>query len=101
MLLGYYKHTRSVPWLSYNELPILYYKVDDESNETICRLTKDNHILLKLVENGARKLHVFVDYDIVQPVSTEVMPQILYLPQSLLWWKFVIMTLEMEMNIVE
>lgn len=66
----------------YNNRLILYYKLDEETNEYINELTKDKDIIqmLKRVENGAKKLHLFVDHDVVEHVSVEVLPPILYLP---------------------
>jgi hypothetical protein len=62
MLLGYYKHIRLYLGYKYNNLLILYYNLDEETNEDINELTKDKDIIqmLKRVENRAKKFHLLV-----------------------------------------
>jgi hypothetical protein len=53
-------------------------------NEDTHELTKDNDIIktLKvLIKDGTKKLHLFVDHEIVEPISVEVLPPLLLLPQ--------------------
>jgi len=67
----------------YNNIPKMYYKFDDETNEQIHDLTKDgDFITLKkgLLNSGRKKLHVFVDHE--EPVPIEVVDSVLLLTQS-------------------
>jgi hypothetical protein len=69
----------------YDDIPTLYYKYDEESNESIHGLTKDQHIvdMIKELSSGRRKkLHIFVDHIIVEPVPLEVVQPMLLLSQS-------------------
>jgi len=67
----------------YNNIPKMYYKFDDETNEQIHGLTKDyDFVTLKkgLLNNSKKKLHVFVDHE--EHVSIEVVNHVLLLTQS-------------------
>jgi hypothetical protein len=68
----------------YNNIPKMYYKFDDETNEQIHGLTKDGDFVTLekgLLNSGRKKLHVFVDHE--EPVPIEVVNPILLLTQSL------------------
>jgi hypothetical protein len=62
----------------YNEIPALYYKYDDESNEDIYSLNSNQDFLKMIngfITDGKMKLHVFVNYEeeeLAELVSIEV-----------------------------
>lgn len=67
----------------YSNIPKMYYKFDDETNEQIYGLTKDgDFVTLKegLLNSGRKKLHVFVDHE--EPLPIEVVNPVLLLTQS-------------------
>jgi len=70
---------------NYNDIPTLYYKYNEESNEDIHGLTIDQEFLnmIKGLKNGGRKkLHLFVNHEPVEPVPIEVVQLVLLLSQS-------------------
>jgi hypothetical protein len=67
----------------YSNIPKMYYKFDDETNEQIHGLTKDGDFAtLKegLLSSGRKKLHVFVDHE--EPLPLEVVNPVLLLTQT-------------------
>jgi hypothetical protein len=70
----------------YNDIPTMYYKYDNQSNEDIHGLNsnKDYENMVTGIINGHRKrLHVFVDHEEVEPVPIEVVSPMLLLSQTL------------------
>jgi hypothetical protein len=69
----------------YNDIPAMYYKYDNQSNEDIHGLNsnKDYENMITGIINGHRKrLHVFVDHEEVEPVPIEVVSPMLLLSQT-------------------
>jgi hypothetical protein len=72
----------------YNDIPAMYYKYDDQSNEDIHGLNsnKDFKNMINGIINGRRKrLHMFVDHEKeepVEPVPIEVVAPMLLLSQT-------------------
>jgi hypothetical protein len=72
----------------YNDIPAMYYKYDDQSNEDIHSLNsnKDFENMINGIINGCRKrLHVFVDHEEEEPVESvliEVVAPMLLLSQT-------------------
>jgi len=72
----------------YNEIPAMYYKYDDESNENINSLNSDQDFLKMIngiIKDGKVKLHVFVDHEdekLAEPVPIEVVTPMLLLSQT-------------------
>jgi len=67
----------------YNNIPKMYYKFDDETNEQIHGLTKDGDFVTLekgLLNSGRKKMHVFVDHE--EHVPIEVVNPVLLLTQS-------------------
>jgi hypothetical protein len=73
----------------YNDIPAMYYKYNDQSNEDLHGLNsnKDFENMINGIINGRRKrLHVFVDHEEVEPVELvpiEVVTPMLLLSQTL------------------
>jgi hypothetical protein len=72
----------------YNDIPAMYYKYDDQSNEDIhgLNLNRDYENMITGIINGHMKtLHVFVDHEEeepVEPVPIEVVAPMLLLSQT-------------------
>jgi hypothetical protein len=72
----------------YNEIPAMYYKYDNESNENINSLNSDQDFLKMIngiIKDGKVKLHVFVDHEeeeLTEPVPIEVVTPMLLLSQT-------------------
>jgi len=72
----------------YNEIPAMYYKYDDESNEDINSFNSDQDFLKMIngiIKDGKMKLHVFVDYgeeELAESVPIEVVAPMLHLSQT-------------------
>jgi hypothetical protein len=70
----------------YNEIPAMYYKFDDESNENINSLNSNQDFLKMIngiIKDGKMKLHVFVDHEeLAEPVPIEVVAPMLLLSQT-------------------
>jgi hypothetical protein len=72
----------------YNEIPAMYYKYDDESNENINSLNSYQDLLKMIngiINDGNVKLHMFVDdeeEELAEPVPIEVVTPMLLLSQT-------------------
>jgi hypothetical protein len=72
----------------YHEIPAMYYKYGDESNENINSLNSNQDFLKMIngiIKDGKMKLHVFVDHEeeeLAKPVPIEVVAPMLLLSQT-------------------
>jgi len=72
----------------YNDIPTMYYMYDEDVNEDKHGLTNNNDfmtMLRGLIHGRSKKLHVFVDHVVeepVEPVPIEVVQPMLLLSQS-------------------
>jgi hypothetical protein len=72
----------------YNDIPAMYYKYDDQSNEDIHGLNskKDyENMIIEIINGHGKRLHVFVDHEEEEPVESvliEVVSPMLLLSQT-------------------
>jgi hypothetical protein len=72
----------------YNDIPAMYYKYDDQSNEDIHSLNSNKdyeNMITGIIKGHRKRLHVFVDHEEeepVEPVLIEVASPMLLLSQT-------------------